>query len=117
MTPMNPDPDFGKPAQAGQQRLADEAETLSDAVDEAAAYLDDSDREGLARFARELSGNLEQAARQLEDKSVDELAEDAKRLARENPGMFMLGSIAVGLGLSRFFKASESHGGKGRKTS
>lgn len=93
-------------AESGQQRLAHEADSLSDAIDAAASNLDDHDREGLARYARQLSENLSNAAGQLEGRSVDELANDAKRLARNNPALFMLGSIAVGFGLSRFFKAS-----------
>lgn len=93
-------------AEAGQHQVAGEADALSDAIDAAASNLDDHDREGLARYARELSSNLENAAGQLEERSVDELANDAKRLARNNPAMFMLGSIGVGFGLSRFFKAS-----------
>lgn len=96
-------------AKAGKHRLSYETDTLSDAIDAAASNLDDHDREGLARYARELSSNLANAAGQLEDRSVDELANDAKRLARNNPAMFMLGSIAVGFGLSRFFKASVGH--------
>ncbi len=99
-------PQAREQAEAGKHRLADEADTLSDAIDAAASQLDDDDREGLARYARELSSNLANAAAQLEDRSVDELANDAKRLARNNPALFMLGSIAVGFGLSRFFKAS-----------
>lgn len=97
-------------AETGKHRLADEADNLSDAIDAAASNLDDHDREGLARYARELSSNLANAAGQLEGRSVDELANDAKRLARNNPAMFMLGSIAVGFGLSRFFKASAERG-------
>lgn len=96
-------------AEAGQHRLAEEADALSDAIDAAASNLDDQDREGLARYARELSSQLATAAGQIEGRSVDELANDAKRLARNNPAMFMFGSIAVGFGLSRFFKASEEH--------
>lgn len=96
-------------AKAGKHRLADEADTLSDAIDAAASNLDDQDREGLARYARELSSNLANAAGQLEGRTVDELANDAKRLARNNPALFMLGSVAVGFGLSRFFKASAEH--------
>lgn len=93
-------------AVAGQHRLADEADTLSDAINAAASNLDDHDREGLARYARKMSSTIANAAGQLEGRSVDELANDAKRLARDNPALFMVGSIAVGFGLSRFFKAS-----------
>lgn len=95
--------------EAGQHRVADEADALSDAIDAAAAKLGDQDREGLARYARELSSNLANAAAQLEGRSIDELANDAKQLSRDNPALFMLGSIAVGFGLSRFFKASAEH--------
>lgn len=104
-------------AEAGQHRLAEEAGALSHAIDAAASKLDDQDREGLARYARELSGNLANAAGQIEDRSVDELAHDAKRLARNNPALFMFGSIAVGFGLSRFFKASAEHDQDDHKTS
>lgn len=93
-------------AEAGQHKVANEADALSDAIDAAASNLDDHDREGLARYARELSGHLASAAVQLEGRSLDELANDAKRLSRDNPAVFVLGSIAVGFGLSRFFKAS-----------
>ncbi len=96
-------------AEAGQHQAADEGDALSDAIDAAASSLDDHDREGLARYARELSEHLSSAAEQLEGRSVDELANDAKRLARNNPALFMLGSISVGFGLSRFFKASAEH--------
>ncbi|NYS62227.1 hypothetical protein [Vreelandella salicampi] len=104
-------------AEAGQQQFANEADNLSEAIDAAASKLDDKDREGLARYARELSSNLATAAQQLEDRSVDELASDAKRLARDNPALYMLGSIAVGFGLSRFFKASTEHDHEGNNAS
>ncbi len=93
-------------AEAGQHQISKGADALSEAIDAAAANLDDHDRQGLARYARVLSSNLSNAAGQLEGRTVDELANDAKRLARNNPALFMLGSIAVGFGLSRFFKAS-----------
>jgi hypothetical protein len=95
--------------ESGQHRVAEEADTLSDAIDAAAASFDEHDRQGLARYTRELSTRLSDAAHHLEGRSIDELADDAKRLARENPALFMLGSVAVGFGLSRFFKASEKH--------
>ncbi|MEX1215981.1 hypothetical protein [Saccharospirillum sp.] len=96
-------------AREGQHRIADEAGAVSDALDAVASQLDDNDREGLARYAREMSRNLANVAGKIEDRSVDQLANDAKRLARNNPALFMLGSIAIGFGLSRFFKASAEH--------
>lgn len=96
-------------AEAGQHQLAEGADALADAIDAAASNLDEHDREGLARYARKLSSDISKAAGHIEGRSVDELAADAKKLARNNPALFMLGSIAVGFGLSRFFKASAEH--------
>ncbi|MEX0740586.1 MAG: hypothetical protein WD071_14705 [Pseudohongiella sp.] len=93
-------------AESGQHRIAKEADTLSDAIDAAAENLDDHDREGLARYAREVSSNLSNMAGQIEGRSVDELANDAKRLSQKNPALFMLGSVALGFGLSRFLSSS-----------
>lgn len=101
-------------AEAGQHRVADEASAVSEAIDAAASQLDKQDREGLARYAREMSRNLAKAAGQLENRSVEELSNDAKRLARDNPALFMAGSIAIGFGLSRFFKASTEHSNEDR---
>jgi gas vesicle protein len=93
-------------AEAGQQQIREGADALSDAIDAAASNLDEHDLEGLARYARKVSSDIASAAEHIEGRSVDELARDAKRLARNNPALFMLGSVAVGFGLSRFFKAT-----------
>src|SRR5690606_28350087 len=37
---------------------------------------------------------------------VDDIARDVREVAQRNPALFLLGSVAVGLGLSRFAKAS-----------
>lgn len=97
-------------AETGRHQATGEADALSEAIDAAASNLDEQDREGLARYARQLSNNLSSAASQLEDRSVDDLARDAKHLAQNNPALFMIGSVAVGFGLSRFFKASVESG-------
>ncbi len=104
-------------AEVAQDGLVDEADALSDAIDAAASALDDNDREGLARYARQLSVNLSKAAAQLEDRSVNDLANDAKALARDHPELFMLGSVGVGFGLSRFFKASSTRATQGHAKS
>jgi hypothetical protein len=39
-------------------------------------------------------------------KSAEEMLQQAGRLARENPALFVTGSVAVGFGLSRFLRAS-----------
>jgi len=93
------------------QRLNDASKPVDDfsqAVDAAAEQLSDQDRESLAGYARQLSGSIGELAENLQSKSIDDLANDAKALARNNPNGFLLGSIALGFGLSRFAKASGS---------
>ena len=96
---------------AADNEINEAAETvseLSDVIDAAAETLSDQDREGLASYARQLSGSISSLADKLQSKSIDDLAKDAKAMARNNPNGFLLGSIALGFGLSRFAKATES---------
>lgn len=87
--------------QAGAQ-----LEELSETIDAVASTLSDEDREGLADYARQMSSGMNQLAERLQNQSVNELANDVKKMARENPNGFLLGSIALGFGLSRFGKAT-----------
>jgi len=91
--------------QAGSQ-----LEELSETIDAVASTLSDEDREGLADYARQMSSGMNQLAERLQTQSIDELAGDVKKMARENPNGFLLGSIALGFGLSRFGKATTPQG-------
>jgi len=94
-------------AQQGMGQAAQQADRLADTVDAVATSLSQQNREGLAEYARKLSQNLTTLAGHLQTRSVDELIDDAKQLARNNPSMFLLGSIAIGFGLTRFLRASD----------
>jgi hypothetical protein len=91
---------------AGKQRVADEIDRLSEATAAAADAYRQQDGEGLAAYAHDLSDSMARFGQRLRERNVEDLARDARRLARENPAAFLLGSVAVGFGLSRFFKAS-----------
>lgn len=102
---------------AGTGRAAAEVDDVAEAVGTAASELSQLEHENLADYANRLSSSLSDLSGKLRDKSVDELAGDVRRLAARNPALFLLGSVAVGLGLSRFAKASretpQSHDGRG----
>lgn len=85
-----------------------EIDALTGAIDAAAESLSDADRDGLAQYARQLSDQLSCLAKDLQEKSASELARDVQKMAKENPTGFLLGSIALGFGLSRFAKASST---------
>ncbi|MFU8817204.1 MAG: hypothetical protein ACNA7W_17795, partial [Pseudomonadales bacterium] len=97
----------------GKTNAVEAAERTSEALDETAANLASEGQETLAEVASMLSGKLSGLARSLESRSLDELATDARELARSNPGMFVAGGVALGVALSRFFKASGEYQGAG----
>src|SRR5690606_35765783 len=62
--------------------------------------------ESLSTEVAELADNVSSFAQSLRHKSVDELTREAEQIARNNPALFIGGSIAIGLGIARFAKAS-----------
>jgi hypothetical protein len=91
----------------GMEKAAHQLDSIAEAIDAAALKLDEENKQGLADYAFRASEGIAQLAEKLQSRSIDDLAEEAKRLARNNPGLFLLGSVALGFGLSRFMKASE----------
>lgn len=92
--------------QAGTGRAAAGVGDFAEAVGSAADRLGELHHEGLAEYANRLSSQLSDVSDRLRSKSIDELADDVRRLAERNPALFLLGAVAVGVGLSRFAKAS-----------
>lgn len=93
-------------AEAGKDQAAHKLNDLSETIDQVANSISENDKLGLASYVRSTSSQLASLAGRLQESSLDELAEDAKELARRRPTAFMLGSVVVGFGLSRFIKAS-----------
>jgi hypothetical protein len=89
-------------AEARKAGAAGQVDRMASAVERAAEELDPT----LSRYASDLAGSMHGIAGRLRDRSVDQLADDVRQLARQNPTLFVLGSIGVGLALSRFLKAS-----------
>ncbi|MFC3609229.1 hypothetical protein [Stutzerimonas tarimensis] len=87
---------------------ADELERVARSAKVAAEDLE-SDRPGLSHYVSDMAQNMVDFADDLRGKSVDQLLGDVNRMARQNPALFVLGSIAVGFGVTRFAKASSRH--------
>jgi len=64
--------------------------------------------ETLGHYATELAEWLQSFNEQIKTKSLDELASDAKRLAKDNPALFILGAVTIGAIGARFFRASDT---------
>jgi uncharacterized phage infection (PIP) family protein YhgE len=92
--------------QTGKQAAADQVEKIADALQHTTEGLQRGDQQTLADYANELATSARNLATNLRERSVEDLLNDAQTLARRNPTIFFLGSVAVGVVLSRFFKAS-----------
>jgi hypothetical protein len=97
-----------------KQAAADQAKNLAGVVERAAEELREQNQQSLAEYAGQLAGSMKSFADSLKSRSTDDLIRDTQQLARKNPTLFVLGSVAVGVALSRFFKASTDREGRQR---
>jgi len=85
---------------------AEQIQTLAQSAKSAAEQLQSSDTLGLSHYVTDMAQCMTNLADNLRGKNADELLQQAGKLARDNPALFLTGSIAIGFGLSRFLKAS-----------
>jgi ABC-type transporter Mla subunit MlaD len=112
-------PDIKEEAQAAAQQLkdkgreklvqgkaaaADQADAIAGAFDAAAERLSGTSYT-LADYAHGLGRNVAGVADRLRNRTVDELVAETEALARRNPTVFVLGSLGLGIVLSRYLKA------------
>lgn len=98
----------------GKARMDDLRETaagnvdrLAEGVQAAASRLAQDDVGHMSQYISSLADGMGRFSSSLREKSGDELLRDIGRLARENPALFVTGSIAIGFGLGRFARASQ----------
>src|SRR5687768_6046477 len=84
----------------GKTAAADKTEALADTVDDLAERVAE-EHPTLAQYAHQLSGGMARLADNLRQGNLDELVSKAQAAARNNPALFILGSVAVGFALSR----------------
>lgn len=89
----------------GKRAAADQIAEIADAIDMAGAQLDQS-QPTLASYASRLAEGVGSLATRLREDSIEDLYRDVRRVATNHPGMFLLGSAALGLVIARFMKAT-----------
>jgi len=92
--------------ESGKQTTASQAEKIADVIEHASSQLKENNLQTLADYASELGTTIKNFSEGLHKRSVDDLLVDIREIARRNPTAFLLGSIVIGVGISRFFKAS-----------
>jgi len=94
-------------AQFDQYRdtAADQIEALARGAKSLVSEIESNDTLGLSDHVANMAESMSGLATRLRSKSAEQLLHDGADLARNNPGLFIAGSIVVGFGLSRFLKA------------
>ncbi|UPQ83979.1 hypothetical protein M0M42_06105 [Pseudomonas knackmussii] len=96
-----------------RETAADELERVARSAEAAAHELEGEDRLGLSSYVSTMAQSMVKLSDDLRGKSVDELFQDVNRIARDNPGLFIAGSVALGFGLTRFARASSKRAAQG----
>ena len=94
-------------AEDARQQIAARSDSVENAVDDIASTLGQHS-DTLGQYASEFAGTVSTFNDRLKTSSLDELASDARRLARDNPAIFMLGAVTIGAIAARFFQASST---------
>jgi hypothetical protein len=92
--------------EAHKHTAADQTEKLAGVVERVAEEFKGQDQQSLGDYAGQLAGSMKSFAENLRKRSLEDVIRDTQQLARNNPTLFLMGSIAVGIALSRFLKAS-----------
>lgn len=91
----------------------DELEHMSSAIREAASTLRDDGDERVATYVEQAADGIEGACGYLRERDLHGLLGDVEQLARRRPEIVFGGMFLIGVGISRFLKAS---GGSTRRS-
>ena len=91
--------------QGAKGQLAEGAERVASAMERTADDLESDGDATISGFGHSLAGLMRQLAGGLRERDIEQFASELGSLARRNPGVFLAGSVALGFGVVRFFKA------------
>ena len=102
-----------KAKQVGQEHLdsgkrvaADKVEKVAAVVEQASTQFRENDLQTLAQYTSEVGNTIKSLSESFQNRSLDDLITDIKSMAKRNPTAFVLGSVAIGVAVARFAKAS-----------
>lgn len=84
---------------------AEQIDSIADSAQAAVSAFQEKDTLGISGYLAQLADGLGTFAKQVREKSAEDLLHQGANLARDNPAVFLAGSIAIGFGLSRVLRA------------
>lgn len=87
---------------------AENLDKLAEGARAAASALHDDDVGHLSEYVSDMAIRMDRLSTSLRTRSGDEILHDVGRMARENPALFVTGSVALGFGLARFARSSQA---------
>jgi hypothetical protein len=95
----------------GEQKgmAADRIGGVADALREAGQQFAEREEGTLAHYTDSLAGQLDNFSTTLRDRDIGSIIDDAKQLAHRQPELFVVGALAAGFFLGRFFKSSRQN--------
>lgn len=97
---------FHSTAESGVRSVAEGLRDAADAVDDASSRLRERNDKRAAKYVGTAADGLHKAHHYVEKRSPEELADDAGDVVRRYPALVLGGTLAVGLLLGRFLRAS-----------
>ncbi len=88
-------------AENAKRNAADRLDEYTQVTESIARTLHDEHHETLSGYVSEIAGYVGNISNNLREKSADDLMRDARNMARQNPALFIAGSVAIGLGIAR----------------
>ena len=95
----------GEKLGTARQGAATRIDTLAESALAASERLRGSELGPLSNYVDRMADSMKRLSGGLRERSGDELVQELGRIARENPGLFVGGGVALGFGLTRFAKA------------
>lgn len=95
--------------ESAKRNAADQLDEYTHVTESIANTLHEEHHETLSAYVSEIAGYVSNISSGLREKSADDLMRDAKSMARQNPALFIAGSVAIGLGIARLARTGVEH--------
>ena len=98
----------------GKDKAAGTIGTVAEALHTTGDQLRQKDQQMIGEYADRVAGVVDEFSGYLRERNVEDLTREAEDFARQRPGMFLTGAVALGFLAARFLKSSRPDSGMNR---